>query len=90
MMNTEAIILSNSRAYNKAESKKNAVWLQHTKTTRGKDRWVMTVFDHEVKTILDTGSSVLALKQIRRMRLAVPEVMTGPSCWDQEYAIKWG
>lgn len=74
---------------NKREAKKHAVWLQHTKTEKGKDRWVMTVFDPEVKTILDTGSSVLVLKQIRRMGLSVPEVMAGASCWDSEYAIKW-
>lgn len=76
--------------FDSKKAEKHAVWLQHTKTEKGKDRWVMTVFDPEVKKILDTGSSVLVLKQIRRMNLPVPEVMAGPSCWDTEYAIKWG
>lgn len=74
---------------NKKESAKRAVWLQHSKTTKGKDRFVMTVFDPEVKTILDTGSSVLVLKQIRRMNLPMPEVMASKSCWDSEYTVKW-
>lgn len=69
--------------------RKYAAWLQHLKTTTGKDRFVMTVFDPEVKTILDTGSSVLVLKKLRRMGLSVPEVMAGPSCWDKEWAVRW-
>jgi hypothetical protein len=74
---------------NKKQAAKHAVWLQHFKTGKGKDRWVLTVFDPEAKAILDTGSSVLVLKQLRRMNLTIPEIMAGPSCWDSEYAIKW-
>lgn len=59
-----------SRCLKQKQAEKHAVWLQHTKTEKGKDRWVMTVFDPEVRTILDTGSSVLVLKQIRRMGLS--------------------
>lgn len=60
------------------------VMLTHLKLP--KDRWQIDV---DGSTVLDTGSSVVVLKCIRKLRIAIPEVLSGTDCWNTEYWLRW-
>ena len=56
---------------------------------RKNGRFVLTNVTDEVETLLDTGSGVLVLKALRRLKLSVPDIMAGPKCWSTEWVVRW-
>jgi hypothetical protein len=47
------------------------------------------VLSHAGNTLCETGSSVVALKALRRWKLPIPLILGGPSCWELEYTIEF-
>jgi hypothetical protein len=65
--------------------------LQHFFTQRTaksplKSRFVLTDGD---ETILETGSGVQVLRELKRRALAIPEQMKGPQCWSTQWTCEW-
>jgi len=51
-----------------------------------KQRWQLAI---DGQTVLDTGSSVAVLRHIRRLRVAMPDVLATTDCWNTDYCLEW-
>lgn len=69
---------------------KRGIWLQHIRGGKN-GKWILTEVSTKtgVKTLLDTGSSVLVLRLLRKLNLEVPPIMGGPAGFEKEYVCRW-
>lgn len=70
-------------------NKDTGYWLQHMANGNANGRFVLIHVGKEPVTLLDTGSGVLVLKMLRKLRLGVPDIMGGPRCFDTEWTVGW-